>query len=156
MRYILLLFLLTVFAAQPCSCQEISRADLDKSAYRIYQQVFSPFCPGRSLNDCPSSKAHDLKMELREQLAQGISEADVLEGVFVKYGDKYRAIPRYVGFGKLVWWIPLAFILLGGAFVLRRATIRKRVKASLIPEESIASLDPELQSQIERELSRFD
>lgn len=156
MRYILLAFLLAVFGVQPCSCQEISRAELDKSAYRVYQQVFSPFCPGRSLNDCPSSKAHDLKMELREQLAQGVPEADVLEGVFAKYGDKYRAIPRYVGFGKLVWWIPLTFILLGGALVLRRATIKKQKAPSSASGEAMVLLNQELQEQIEQELSKLD
>ncbi len=156
MRYILLAVLLAVFGVRPCSCQEISRAELDKSAYRVYQQVFSPFCPGRSLNDCPSSKAHDLKMELREQLAQGVSEPDVLEGVFAKYGDKYRAIPRYVGFGKLVWWIPLAFILLGGALVLRRATIKKQKAPSSASEEAMVLLNQELQEQIEQELSKLD
>lgn len=158
MKHVLyLVFGCFALAGTDLFAQEMSEAELDKSAYSVYQQIFSPFCPGRSLNDCPSSKAHDLKMELREQLASGVSEQEVLEDVFKKYGDKYRAIPQYAGFGKLVWWIPLGFILLGGAVVFARSTRRSpsSPNVSKQSEETIA-LSSELEAQIEKELSSMD
>lgn len=158
MKHVLyLVFGCFAFGGTDLFAQEMSRAELDKSAYSVYQQIFSPFCPGRSLNDCPSSKAHDLKMELREQLASGVSEQEVLDGVFKKYGDKYRAIPQYAGFGKLVWWIPLGFILLGGGVVFARSTGRGRDshQGSSQSEETV-SLSSEVEAQIEKELSSMD
>ena len=158
MKHVLyLVFGCFALAGADLFAQEMSGAELDKSAYSVYQQIFSPFCPGRSLNDCPSSKAHDLKMELREQLASGVSEQEVLDEVFKKYGDKYRAIPQYAGFGKLVWWIPLGFILLGGAVVLARSTGRGRDshQGSRQSEETV-SLSSEVEAQIEKELSSMD
>lgn len=158
MRHILCLVVgFFAFAGTDLFAQEMSGVELDKSAYSVYQQIFSPFCPGRSLNDCPSSKAHDLKMELREQLASGVSEQEVLDGVFRKYGDKYRAIPQYAGFGKLVWWIPLGFVLLGGAIVFARSTGRGRSsqQAGTQPEDT-TSLSSEVEAQIEKELSSMD
>lgn len=155
-RFVFLVILLSVFGASQCLGQEMSRAELDKRASNVYQQVFSPFCPGRSLNDCPSSKAHDLKMELREQLSNGESEDQVLESVFAKYGDKYRAIPRYVGFGKLVWWIPLLFLLFGAITVLRRATKGRASRNHTNESSTSIPLSKELEAQIRDELSGMD
>lgn len=133
---------------------------LDKQSYELYQQVFSPFCPGRSLNDCPSSKAHELKLEMRAQLESGVPPQTVLEGVFAKFGEKYRAVPAYQGFGKLVWWVPFGFVALGLAIacglVVRR---RKRGSDEKSPASSVNArpqLSPEMQAQIERELSSLD
>lgn len=128
---------------------------IDKEAYEIYQQVFSPFCPGRSLNDCPSSKAHELKLEMRQRLEQGIPPQAVLEEVFRKFGDQYRAIPSYSGIGRLVWWVPLGFICIGLGIALAVGLSRKRVE---VARKSSAEpiLNDELKSRIERELSSFD
>lgn len=100
-------------AATPVYSQP-SGDELDRRSVQVYQQVLSPFCPGRSLNDCPSSKAHELKLEMRQQLEQGVPPEVVVEDVVRRFGEQYRAVPQYAGFGKLVWLVPLGF-LVGGA-----------------------------------------
>jgi cytochrome c-type biogenesis protein CcmH len=141
--------------------------ELDRQANQIYQQVFSPFCPGRSLNDCPSSKAHDLKKEMRQKLEQGIAPDVVLEQVFQQYGDQYRAVPQYAGFGRLVWWAPALFLALGSivALVIARGkrTDAKHVLAARLDagaaqstEAQAPSVSPEMRARIEAELARFE
>jgi len=133
---------------------------LDRQSYELYQQVFSPFCPGRSLNDCPSSKAHELKLEMRAQLENGVPPQTILEGVFAKFGEKYRAVPAYQGFGKLVWWVPLGFVLIGlvaaGALVVRRG--RREVGARTLASSTSAKphISADIQAQLERELSELE
>jgi cytochrome c-type biogenesis protein CcmH len=128
----------------------------------LYQQVFSPFCPGRSLNDCPSSKAQDLKLEMRKQLEGGMTPEQVLEGVFSKFGDQYRAVPRYDGFGKLVWWAPLGFIILGALLALsiargRRSRAAQEVMAGARGSQSSkTAISDDVLTEIERELKDLD
>lgn len=133
---------------------------LDKQSYELYQQVFSPFCPGRSLNDCPSSKAHELKLEMRAQLENGVPPRTILENVIAKFGEKYRAVPAYQGFGKLVWWVPVGFVLLGLVVACGRVARRgKRGSGEKSPASSVpvaSQLSPEMQARIERELSSLD
>jgi cytochrome c-type biogenesis protein CcmH/NrfF len=150
---------------------QLSRDDLDRKAYEVYQQVFSPFCPGRSLNDCPSSKAHDLKLEIRQQLEQGVEPEVVLERVFQRFGDQYRAVPQYAGFGKLVWWAPLSFVMVGAIIALflargRRGHIRAAADARSQGEHIVlghgsngqpaAPVSDDLRRQIDAELAQLD
>lgn len=157
----LLVFLFCLIAAVSSFVEADERKEvLDKQAYELYQQVFSPFCPGRSLNDCPSSKAHELKIEMRAQLENGVPPQTILEGVFAKFGEKYRAIPAYQGFGKLVWWVPLGFVLIGlvaaCGLVGRRAKQGRDSKSSGASVSSAGHISPDIQAQLERELSELE
>jgi cytochrome c-type biogenesis protein CcmH len=129
--------------------------ELDKRAYELYQQVLSPFCAGRSLNDCPSSKAQDLKLEMRQKLEQGVPAEVILNEVFERFGEKYRAVPVYTGFGKLVWWGPLAFLTLG-ALLIGIAVSRRRTQEAARPEPTQDSVSDEIKARIQRELESFD
>lgn len=154
-------------------CAELAEVELDQKAYQVYQQVFSPFCPGRSLNDCPSSKAHELKLSIRQQLEQGVPADVVLEQVFKQYGDQYRAVPPYAGFGRLVWWAPLGFLACGALAALMVARGRRRDQPNVVGGcadrvasgehvvasgggQSAQSLSDEQRREIERELSRLE
>ena len=142
-----------------------SEAELDKRSYQLYQQVLSPFCAGRSLNDCPSSKAHDLKLRMRQRLAEGVSEEVVLADFLKEFGEKYRAVPEYSGFGLFAWWVPIAFLALGAIVALRLA-VSKRAKETMPgvelgdspevngPKKSTVS--DALREEIEAELRRID
>jgi cytochrome c-type biogenesis protein CcmH len=109
----------TTQGADAAVMSDEARERLDAAADQVYQQVLSPFCPGRALSDCPSQKAHDLKAEIRGQLAQGESAAAVLAGVFARYGDQYRAVPGYAGFGLVAWLGPALFLVVGAVVALR-------------------------------------
>lgn len=114
-------------------------------ANEIYMEVFSPFCPGRALKDCPSSKAEKLKVEILEQLNNGQSKTEVLNNVFSKYGEKYRALPKISGFSGLAWIIPILFLGIGLIFILL-ITLSKKSKnnnedKSNINEDSFGDID---------------
>ena len=141
-----------------------SDAELDKRAYQLYQQVLSPFCAGRSLNDCPSSKAHDLKLQMRQRLAAGDSEEVILADFLKEFGEKYRAVPEYSGFGLFAWWMPIAFLALGAIVALRLAVSKggkEAIRGSELeksaevsgPERSVSE---ELRREIEAELKRIE
>jgi len=128
---------------------------LDKESYEMYQQVFSPFCPGRSLNDCPSSKAHELKAEMRQKLEQGIPPDVILQELFARFGDKYRTVPLFEGFGRMVWLAPLAFLGIGFLAALVVVFRRKQSTSKQISAKQ-SQISPELEQQIKQELSNLD
>jgi cytochrome c-type biogenesis protein CcmH/NrfF len=132
-----------------------SPEQLDRKAYDLYQKVFSPFCPGRSLNDCPSSKAQELKAEMRSKLESGVPPEAILEEVFQTFGQKYRAIPQYSGVGKLVWWVPLGFLGIGFIIVMFTA-FRKKVAGSAGQDTQATPLPPGASEEVERELASLD
>jgi cytochrome c-type biogenesis protein CcmH len=125
---------------------------LNHRATTMYQQVLSPFCPGRSLNDCPSSKAAELKDQMRDRLAQGEAPEAIIEAVIAQYGEQYRAVPRFSGVGMFVWLIPLSFVVLGGLVALKVSSGRKGAKSAPVQPP----LSPEVQRRVEEELSRLD
>jgi len=141
-----------------------SEAELDKRSYQLYQQVLSPFCAGRSLNDCPSSKAHDLKLRMRQRLAEGVSEDVVLADFLKEFGEKYRAVPEYSGFGLFAWWVPIAFLALGAIVALRLAVSKsgkEAIRGSELEKSAEVSgseraVSEELRREIEAELQRIE
>jgi cytochrome c-type biogenesis protein CcmH/NrfF len=130
-------------------------AELDKQAWLLYQQVMSPFCPGRALSDCPSSKAHDLKFEMRKKLESGTPPEVILEEVFAKYGDQYRAVPGFSGFALLAWLAPLAF-LVGGLLLALRLASSRRASATSSQPQAHPEISESVQREIEEELSRIE
>lgn len=128
---------------------------LDREAASMYQQVFSPFCPGRSLNDCPSQKAAELKTEMRAKLEAGESSEAILQEVFTRFGDQYRAVPAFTGVGMLVWLVPVSFVVVGLMVALAVSKSRKKIGlvAPVILQPSVSSED---ERRIQEELSKLD
>jgi cytochrome c-type biogenesis protein CcmH/NrfF len=128
---------------------------LDREATNLYQQVFSPFCPGRSLNDCPSSKAGELKDEMRAELEAGKSPEVILNEVFQKYGDQYRAVPQFSGVGVLVWLVPIGFVAIGLAIAVGVSISRKK-SASVTVFSNKTAISADEERRIQEELSKLD
>lgn len=132
----------------------------ERKAADMYQQVLSPFCPGRSLNDCPSSKAQELKTDMLVKLQSGAPQDVVLEEVFAKFGEQYRAVPRNEGFGRMVWLAPLLFIVLGAgvAWSISRRAPRKPLEAPSVDQgpASTPGLSGSQMEELERELSSLE
>jgi len=128
---------------------------LDRQATALYQQVFSPFCPGRSLNDCPSSKAAELKDQMRAELEAGKAPEVILNEVFQKFGDQYRAVPQFSGVGMLVWLVPISFVVIGLLIAVAASSRRKR-RTSAESLLNAPTLSAEDERRIQDELSRLE
>ena len=81
-------------------------------ANQIYQEFLSPFCPGRALADCPSTKANELKQSIFNDLKSGQTKDDILSNLEREFGSEYNAKPKLSGFAGLAWLVPLIFIIL--------------------------------------------
>ena len=127
-------------------------------AYDVANELMSPWCPGRSLADCPSHEAETLRMWLVVQEAAGRPRAEVEAEVVERFGDAILAAPRAEGFGLAAYALPIAVFLLGGALVavvLRRVTARPATPAApAAAAVSPARPDPDLERIVDEELLR--
>ena len=121
-------------------------------AYALADEIMSPFCPGRTLDDCPSPEAESLRLWLIVQEAAGRSRDDVLEQLYERYGDVIRPAPKAEGFGITAYALPALVFVAGGilvAWFLRRQT-REGPVVETTPARSV---DPELERIVDEELA---
>ncbi len=152
MRNLFFFFCLTL--ALPIFAQEqssLSHQEIEQRAFEVEGYLMSPFCPGRLLRDCPSSGAHDLKIEIREAVATGEDPQIVRDLLIDKYGEDIRAAPLAQGFGLLAWITPFIFLLFGTLlfFFVVRPKGKSEVKNTKTPDEPLSK---EALARIEEEL----
>ena len=134
-------------------------------AYAMAHDLMSPYCPGRTLAECPSPQATTLRFWILTQAAAGATEEEVRGMLADRYGDVLLAAPRPEGWGLSAYAIPIGFFVLGGPVVIpviRRLTAKGGMNdvsplatapaRSPVPAQPV---DPELERQLERELAEF-
>ncbi len=107
-------------AASPDDSYSLERS---RRAHAISRQVMSPYCPGRTLADCPSPDAGALRQEIRELVSSGRDESAILSALRERYGDAVVGVPE----GIWATALPVIVLLLGGVvlfWVLRRQVRR--------------------------------
>lgn len=130
-------------------------------SYAMAHELMSPFCPGRTLAECPSPQATDLRFWILTQAAAGASEAEVRSMLSARWGDVLLAAPRAEGWGLSAYVIPIAFFVLGGPVVvlmIRRLVRRQPAQATPQPAQaSVAGggFDADLERQLESDLGEI-
>jgi len=106
-------------------CAGACAKDDSNWAYGIANELLSPYCPGRTLAECPSPQAGELRAWISVQAAAGRTREDVVEELYERFGDQIRPTPKVEGFGVTAYALPIVAFLLGGVLVvvaLRRMT----------------------------------
>lgn len=95
--------------------------------YSLAHELMSPFCPGRTLAQCTSPQAQQLRQWILMQEAAGASRDEVQANLFERYGDAIRSAPKAEGWGLSAYVLPLVFFLGGGGllFFFLRRLVRK-------------------------------
>jgi len=147
-----LLFALAATAVAPAAEPATSDSAQTRWAYDLANDLLSPFCPGRSLAECPSSEAASLRMWILVQASAGRTRAEVEDELYARYGEVIRSKPKAEGFGTAAYAIPVAVFAAGGTLVgwfLHRATRRARSRTPAIGDP-----DPEVERELDRLLGR--
>ena len=86
---------------------------LDQRTLEVAQQIQCPVCNGESVAASPSLKAAEMRGVIRQQLAEGRSEKQVLEYFSNAYGSDILESPPRQGFTSLIWLMPVLMLLAG-------------------------------------------
>jgi cytochrome c-type biogenesis protein CcmH len=93
---------------------------LEARARKLSQELRCVVCQNQSIDDSNAPLAHDLRVIVRERLAAGDSDRQVLAFVEARYGEFVLLRPRFKLQTLLLWLTPL-LLLAGAAFFLLRA-----------------------------------
>jgi cytochrome c-type biogenesis protein CcmH/NrfF len=139
-------------------------------AYAMAHDLMSPYCPGRTLAECPSPQATELRFWILTQGAAGVSEEEVRVMLNERFGDVLLSAPRAEGWGFSAYAIPIVFFVLGGPVVF---LILRRISRGGAPSPALGGsqgdpsgavsgaagtateTDDELELQLERELGEL-
>ena len=116
-----LLFLM-LFLSLPALSED---PDLEKRVTGLAHELRCLVCQNQTIADSNAPLAVDLRNQIREQLAAGKSESDVMEFMVARYGDFVLYRPPLKASTVLLWAGPFVFLLLGTFLLYRRVTRRR-------------------------------
>jgi len=120
--------------------------------YDLEQELMSPYCPGRTLTDCTSPQAAELRQWIAGEEAKGRSREDVEKQLFLEFGEVILQAPKAQGFGLAAYVIPAVGVALGAALVV---IFLRRQQRTGVPAPPLAiAPDPDLDRLIDEELRR--
>lgn len=124
---LLLVFAHALFAAAPI--EEVTFADAEQRVRydKLIAELRCPKCLNSNLAGSDAPIAASLRAEIREQLAEGRSDEEIIDFMTARYGDFVLYRPRLTAGTAALWFGPLALLLLG-FFVLRRMLVAVRAE----------------------------
>jgi len=143
MRRLLSLFLFLiilaprVFAAAPI--EDVRFADEEQAAryHELIAELRCPKCLNVNLAGSDAPIAANMRAKIREQLAEGLSDAEIKEFWVARYGQFVLYRPRLTMATAALWFGPLV-LLLAGFLIVSRMLANSRnsaVEARLSSEE---------------------
>ena len=128
----------------------------DNDVNRVAKQLYCPVCPNTPLDVCETKACEDWRAQIRDQLAEGWTDQQVIDYFVSQYGERVLAEPQRKGFTSLVWFLPLIVVLVGLGVVyeiLRNWRKQKPIIAAAGPAPNIPEV---IRQRIERELQEMD
>jgi cytochrome c-type biogenesis protein CcmH len=151
-NYILLAFVCwvylssTAFAVQPDEI--MSDPAKEARARDLSRELRCMVCQNQSIDDSEAPLARDLRLLVRERIAGGDSDAQVIDFLVARYGEFVLLKPPLERHTLLLWLLP-PVALFGGGLVLWLSW-RRRQKTAAAGDESPFQLTAEEESRLQR------
>lgn len=153
--YVSLFIALVLFTFTTAFAQDTTPTDDEVNA--IAKQLYCPVCENTPLDVCPTEACRQWRELIRDQLAEGKTEAEIKQYFVANYGARVLSEPPRTGFNWLVYIIPPVLILLGAVMLFnafRAWTKPKSAEAGAGPVKEAVTLssDDEYIKRLEEEL----
>ena len=111
---------------------------IEAQVHRLSEELRCLVCQNQTLADSSAPLAEDLRNEIREMAAKGLSDQEIIDYLVARYGDFVRYRPPLKTTTALLWLGPFALLLAGGVglIVILRQRQRQGADAPLTAEES--------------------
>jgi cytochrome c-type biogenesis protein CcmH/NrfF len=103
-------------------------------AVRLAEQLRCLVCQNQTIADSNADLAVDLRRQVREQIAAGRSDAEIVDYMTARYGDFVLYRPPLKA-TTLVLWVGPALLLVGGAWLLARVVRERRAEDVPLTED---------------------
>jgi cytochrome c-type biogenesis protein CcmH len=131
----------------------------DDQVNAIAKQLYCPVCENTPLDVCPTEACRQWRDLIRQQLADGWTEAQIKQYFVDNYGARVLAEPPRTGLNWLVYILPPVIIIIGALILFgalrawtkpataSTATGESEVKPAVINDDYVARLEEELKKR---------
>jgi cytochrome c-type biogenesis protein CcmH len=134
------------YAVQP---DEIMADPAKESRARdLSRELRCMVCQNQSIDDSEAPLARDLRLLVRERIAAGDSDAQVIDFLVARYGEFVLLKPRVNQHTLMLWLVP-PLVLLGGGLAMWRYS-RRRGKSAGDTDDSTVKLTADEKARLER------
>lgn len=145
--------------AQPQSSHVQTKLDstqnvTTEAVQNVARLLMAPCCWSGTADAHTSQIAYDMRAQIREALAQGRTEKEILQAYVAQYGERILAKPTKQGFNLLAWMLPFVAIAVGG-FVWWRF-LQRNVEVKRAPVVAAKNVNDPYVQRLEKELQEFD
>ena len=130
-------------------------ADLEERAEVLEGRLMSPCCMTNTVAVHESGASYRMRAEIREMLAAGKTDREILDHYVAEYGPQILSIPDARGFNLTAYLFPIGF-LMAGAAVLWFAMRRWKGPPQAATKTSFPPPDSEYVRRLNRELRQLD
>jgi cytochrome c-type biogenesis protein CcmH len=151
--FIPVLLLLILSVAAPAQ-DAIYDEEVLRQARAIYNQIMSPYCPGKTLSNCSSGGAEQMRIDIRNRLSEGEPPEMIMASLVEEWGESVLAAPKNEGVGRLAWFTPFVAILFGLVVIV--AFVHRYYRRE---EEAVSATykpDTTLRARVEEELKTHE
>lgn len=141
MKRIALILLVVLLTAGPARAvlpgEQLADPAQEARARALSRELRCQVCQNQSIDDSNAPLATDLRRLVRERIAAGDSDAQVIEYLTRRYGDYVLLRPPMRGDTLVLWYGPFAVLALGalGVTIWYRRRRAAAADAGLAPDE---------------------
>lgn len=135
-----------LYAVQPDEI--MSDPAQEARARSLSRELRCMVCQNQSIDDSDAPLARDLRLLVRERIAAGNTDQQVMDFLVARYGEFVLLKPRVEGQTLLLWLIP-PLVLIGGGVALWLGN-RRRNHAAATEEGASFQLTPEEEARLEK------
>jgi len=117
-------------------------------ARNLSRELRCMVCQNQSIDDSDAPLARDLRLLVRERIAAGNTDQQVMDFLVARYGEFVLLKPRVEGQTLLLWLIP-PLVLIGGGVALWLGN-RRRNRVAATEEGASFQLTPEEEARLEK------
>jgi cytochrome c-type biogenesis protein CcmH len=127
----------------PPKGQPVTGALLDEQTNQTAGLLRCPVCQGLSVADSPSEMAVNMKHQVRDLIARGYTQEQILRYFERSYGQFVLLKPKFQGVNTLVWILPIVALAVG-IFAIFSMMGKSGSQPADEPQQSAADEDPYL------------
>lgn len=124
---------------------------LEKRMIGLAEKLRCLVCQNESLASSHAELAEDLRREVREQMAKGMNDQEIIDYLVARYGDFVLYEPPVKSYTLLLWFGPFALLLAGvGGLIYQLRSRRESVPETALSPEAQQRAADLLQSDKDR------
>lgn len=147
--------LAAVLAILVVGCASVPSEDAPsegKQVQSIVRNTASPFCPGKTLDSCPSPKAAEWRQDVHRWVEEGVPETQIRDRLQARVPGFDLSIPPV----KWGWVIPALAVMLSTLWFVVMARRMKKKRGGSDQASELAQTGDFLDARLDDELAQLD